>query len=495
MNIRLPFGFEIRNNRNQDASFVTPEATDGAIEQVQSGAGFFGYSFDANNIPKDDVGLINRYRSLSQQPEVNNAIEEIVSEAIVSSDDDDVVKIDIINGDKNIPRQIQRAIEEEFKNIITLLNFNQHGYDIFRQWYIDGRDYRHIVVDENNLAEGIKDIRYIDPRKIKKVREIKKEKNAGGIDIITDIEEYFVFNDSGMLSTEAGIKLSTDVIAYTPSGLVDEANRVISYLHTSVKPANMLRYMEDAMLIYKLTRAPERRIFYIDVADLPKSKAEQYLRDVMNRYRNKITYDATTGDIKDDRQNYSILEDYWLPRRSNGRATEITTLPGATDWGTDDVQYLLNKLMNSLRVPSSRLNPDNNFVLGRTDQITREEVRFGKFIDRIRRQFCNMFDQLLRVQLVLKGIIAPEDWEFVASKIKYVFARDNYFSELKDNEILAQRIQMLQQIEPYIGTFYSPEFVKEKILRLSSEEQDATEDELMADAMANQQTTNKKGKK
>lgn len=485
MNIRLPFGFEIRNTKDTDPSFVTPSTQDGALEQVTSGAGFFGYSFDANMIPKDDVQLINRYRGLAQIPEVNNAIEEIVSDAIVTEDTDDCVKIDFVNADKTLPKNIQSVVIEEFKNILEIMQFNQHGYDIFRQWYIDGRDFRHIVVDENELSDGIKDIRYIDPRKIKKIREVTKEKNAGGVEIITGIEEYFIYNDSGVLSAQTGIKLSPDTIAYTPSGLVDDKGNVIGYLHSAIKPANMLRYLEDAAVIYNITRAPERRIFYIDVADLPRTKAEQYLKDTMNKYRNKITYSSETGDIKDDRQNFSMLEDYWLPRRSNGRSTEITTLPGAQPWGTEQQQYFLNKLMNSLRVPLSRLNSDNNFTLGRSEMITREEVKFSKFIDRVRRQFCNMFDQLLRVQLVLKGVIAPEDWPLIASKIRYVFARDNYFSELKDNEILQQRIQMLEMIQPFIGTFYSEEFVKEKILRLSTEDQMQTYDDLSAEVQPN----------
>jgi hypothetical protein len=426
-------------------------------------------------IPKSDIQLINRYRGLSQIAEVNNAIEEIVSEAVVTEDTDDIVKIDFVNAKDNLPKQIQDVIVEEFQNVMSILQFNQHGYDMFRQWYIDGRDYRHIVVDENALEEGIKDIRYIDPRKIKKIREIKKERNSGGIEIVTDVDEYFVFNDSGILNTQAGIKLSPDTIAYTPSGLVDESGNVIGYLHSAIKPANMLRYLEDAAVIYNITRAPERRIFYIDVADLPRTKAEQYLKDTMNKYRNKLTYSSETGEMKDDRQNLSVLEDYWLPRRSNGRSTEITTLPGAQPWGTEQQQYFLNKLINCLGVPSARLNADNNFSLGRSEMITREEVKFSKFIDRIRRQFCTMFDQLLRVQLVLKGIIVPEDWEQISGKIRYVWARDNYFAELKENEILTQRLQMLALIEPYLGTFYSEDFVKEKILRLSDEEQLNTE--------------------
>jgi len=491
MNIRLPFGFEIRNTTENDPSFVTPNSQDGALEQIQSGAGFFGYSFNSNQVPKSEVDQINRYRQVSQIAEVNDAIEEIIADAITISDIDDIVKIDLVNAKREIPKAIQIAIEQEFKNIYTLLDFNSKGYDIFRQWYIDGRDYRHIVVDENAISEGIKDIRWIDPRKIKKVREITKQRNAGGVEIVTDVHEYFVYNDSGIASGTDGIKLSPDVIAYTPSGLNDENGNVIGYLHQAIKPANMLKYLEDSVVIYMLTRAPDRRVFYIDVADLPKSKAEQYVQDVMNKYRNKVVYDSTTGSIKDDRQNFTMMEDYWLPRRSNGRSTEITTLPGMQGIGMDPVQYFLNKLLKSLNVPASRINAESQFSLGRDSQITRDEVKFAKFVDRLRRQFCNMFDQLLRVQLVLKGVILPEDWDLIRSKIKYIFAQDNYFAEMKENEIFEQRLNMLDRIQPYVGQYFTEEYVKEKILRLSTEDQD----DLEADFEVEMSSTpkNKKG--
>lgn len=491
MNIRLPFGFEIRNSSETDPSFVSPNSQDGALEQIQSGAGFFGYSFNSNQIPKSEVDQINRYRQITQVAEVNDAIEEIVADAITISDIDDIVKINIVNAKKEIPKQIQQAIEDEFRNIYTLLDFNTRGYDIFRQWYIDGRDYRHIVVDENAIQEGIKDIRWIDPRKIKKVRELTKQRNAGGVEIITEVNEYFVYNDSGIASGTDGIRLSPDTIAYTPSGLNDENGNVVGYLHQSIKPANMLKYLEDSVVIYMLTRAPDRRVFYIDVADLPKSKAEQYVQDVMNKYRNKVVYDSTTGSIKDDRQNFTMMEDYWLPRRSNGRSTEITTLPGMQGIGMEPVQYFLNKLLKSLNVPASRINAESQFSIGRDSQVTRDEVKFAKFVDRLRRQFCNMFDQLLRVQLVLKGVILPEDWNLIKSKIKYVFAQDNYFSELKDNEILEGRLNMLDRMQPYIGTFFTEEYVKEKILRLSTEDQDTLDVEMGQEMAAVQKRTRK----
>lgn len=476
MNIRLPFGFEIRNQKNSEASFVAPTNNDGAQEQVTSGAGFYGYSFSANDIPKSEVELINRYLGMQNIPEVGAAIEEITTEAIVQDFGQPIVRIEFEDdSDDNIPPNVQDIISQEFDNVLTLLNFEENAYVIFRDWYVTGRDYRHIVVDETALAEGIKDIRYIDPRKMKKVREVKKEKNSGGVEIITGIDEYFVFNDSGIHSSTAGIKLSVDTVAYTPSGLVDPNGVVISYLHDSIKPANMVRLMEDATVITKLVRAPERRLFYIDIEGMTKTKAEQYMNDVMNKYRNKVTFNPTTGEVSSDTQNYSILEDFWLPRRSNGKSTEISTLPGAQPQSMEEVAYYLDKLYKSLHVPLGRLQPDQGFQLGRTDQISREEVKFGKFIDRLRLQFSHMFNQLLRVQLVLKGIIPPEDWQYVKSKIQYRFARDNYFSELKENEILQQRLEMLETITPFVGKYFTEEYVMDKILRLSDKQKEDSE--------------------
>ena len=475
MNFRLPFGFEIRNTKNQEPSFVTPASNDGAQEQIVSGAGFYGYNFNSNDIPQNEVELINRYLALQNIPEVSAAIEEITNEAIVQDFGVPIVRLEFEDdASENIPPKIQEAIVQEFDNVLTLMNFDENAYNIFRDWYITGRDYRHIVVDEHALQEGIKDIRYIDPRKMKKVREIQKTRNAGGIEIITDIEEYFVFNDSGINSSNAGVKLSVDTIAYTPSGLLDQSGMVLSYLHEAIKPANMLRYMEDATVITKIVRAPERRLFYIDVADLPKSKAEQYLRDVMNKYRNKVTFNPSTGATSSDVQHYSMMEDFFLPRRGD-RSTEIQTLPGSGPQNMEEVAYYLNKLYNSLHVPLGRLQPDQGFQLGRSEQTSREEVKFQKFIDRLRLQFSHMFSQLLRVQLVLKGIISPEDWQFVKSKIQYRFARDNYFSELKENEILQQRLEMLESISPFIGKYFTEEYVMSKILRLSEKEKEDAE--------------------
>ncbi len=465
------FGFEIRKSGEVPA--IAQEVnSDGSIEQVVgTGAAHYGYVFDVNKKLANEVELINKYRSMSQIAEIDSAIEDIITESIVVEEEKLPVSINIVAEDSEIPPQIKEAIVQEFQNIIAMMEFNTEGHDLFRQWYTDGRLYGQLLVDENNLSAGIKDIRFIDPRKMKKVREIRKERNAAGLDVVMGTEEYFVFNDSGINAATTGIKISPDAIVYAPSGLVDESGNTISFLHKAIKPANQLRYMEDAVLIYTLSRAPERRVFYIDVADMPKQKAEQYVKDVMTRYRNKIVYDSSTGEIKDDRVHMSMLEDFWMPRRSNGRTTEITTLAGSTIMSQmDNVTYFLNKLYNALNVPLSRLRADANFSLGRSTEITRDEVKFSKFVSRLRRRFAEIFYQALRAQLILKGIISPEDWVFVKSKINFDFLRDNYFSELKENEILLGRIQMVEQMQPFIGMYYSHEYVKTAVLRQSTEE-------------------------
>ena len=351
------------------------------------------------------------------------------------------------------------------------MKFNTDGHELFRQWYVDGRLYGQMMVDEQNLSAGIKDIRFIDPRKMKKVREIKKEKNNGGVDVIVGTEEYFIFNDDGINSASAGVRISPDVILYAPSGIVDESGDTIGFLNKAVKPANMLRYMEDATLIYTLSRAPERRVFYLDVSDMPKQKAEQYVQDVMKRYKNKIVFNTSTGEISDDRVHMSMLEDFWMPRRSNGKTTEITTLPGSTIMAQmDNVNYFLNKLYNALNIPLSRIKPEAGFSLGRSTEITRDEIKFNKFVARLRKKFSDIFYQALRTQLILKGIIAPEDWFYIMSKINFDFLRDNYFAELKDNEILMGRIQMLEALQPYVGKYYSHETMRASILKQTEEE-------------------------
>lgn len=468
----MPFGFRIRKSEDtKNSTFVAPVEKDGAIERVTSGAGFYGYNFGFDFQPKSEIELINKYRQIQNLPEVDSAIEDIISEAIVVEQfDESVVKININAEDNEVPENVREIICEEFENILSIVEFTSKGHDLFRQWYVDGRLYFHLVADEENLMSGIRDVRLIDPRKIKKVREIQKKRTGQGLDVITDIEEYFVFNDSG-ISENMGVKLSTDTIAYVPSGLTDEGGTVISYLHKSIKPANMLRMMEDAMLIYQMTRAPERRVFYVDVSGMPKARAEQYLKDVMTRYKNKIVYNSATGEVRDDRHHMSMLEDFWMPRQSNGRATEITTLPSSSISGQlDAINTYKDKLAKSLNLPTSRLMGDTPFNIGRSMEITRDEVKFAKFIARLRHKFMDVFTQMLRVQLILKGVISPEDWKFIKSKIQYEFISDNNFAELRDNEIIAQRLQMYESISPLIGIHFSEDYAKRKILRLTDEE-------------------------
>lgn len=466
------FGFEIRKSGEMPA-LAPVVKNDGAIENEVSAAGAsaYGYYLDLNKRLTNEIDLINKYRSMSQVAEIDAAIEDIVNEAVVVEEDQPPVTLRIHTEDADIPDQICDAITEEFKNILVLLDFHDNGHELFRQWYVDGKLYAQIVADESDLAAGIQDIRMLDPRKIKKVRDIIRQKNAGGVDVVVGTEEYFVFNEQGTQSGSNGIKLSPDTVIYANSGLTDEYNSPISYLHKAIKPANQLRYMEDAALIYTLSRAPSRRVFYIDIADMPKQKADQYMQNIMAKYKNKISYNTADGTIADDRVHSTILEDYWLPRRSNGRATEIQTLPSETISGQmDNVNYFLNKLYGALNIPLSRLKQDSGFSLGRTQEITRDEIKFSKFIDRLRKRFTAVFLQALRVQLILKGIITPEDWEFIRSRITFDYLRDNHFTELKETEILSNRLQMAEQVMPLVGTFYSMDYVRRKVLRQTDEE-------------------------
>lgn len=463
-------GFEIR--KAQEAPAIVPQNTnDGALEQYTgSGAAYFSHVFDINGKLSNDVDKINRYRQMAQVAEIDGAIQEITTESIVIEEEKLPVEVNVLANDDELPAQIREAIVEEFKNIMALMEFNTEGHDLFRQWYVDGRLYGQLLVDEQDLAQGIKEIRFIDPRKIKKVREIQREKNSAGLDIVVGTTEYFAFNDSGINTANAATRLSPDNIIYAPSGIT-ENGETIGYLEKTIKPANMLRYMEDAVLIYTLSRAPERRVFYVDVADMPKQKADQYMKDTMARYKNKIVYNQQTGELSDDRVHMSMLEDFWLPRRGNGRSTEITTLPGSSIMTQmDNVNYFLNKLYGALNIPLSRMKPDAGFSLGRSTEITRDEIKFAKFVARLRRKFAEIFYQSLRVQLILKGIIAPEDWQFIKSKISFDFLRDNYFSELKENEILAGRIAMVEQLQPFVGKYISHASIRTEILRQTEEE-------------------------
>ena len=495
MAIRL-FGFTLGSKDvvtkapDSQPSFALPNEAldDGAVTVTQNA--HYGTYVDLEGSVRNEIELITRYREMANHPELEQAIDDIVNEAITHDESGKTVDIRLDN--LNQPENIKKKIREEFNNVLRMLNFNNLADDLFKRWYIDGRIYYHVVVDEDKSKEGIKELRYIDPRKIRKVREIKKDKDPKtGALIIKSIAEYYVFNDKGQ-STQAygasvnqGLRIATESIINVNSGLMDAKNAfVISYLHKAIKPLNQLRMVEDAIVIYRLSRAPERRIFYIDVGNLPKGKAEQYLRDVMLKYRNKMVYDASTGELRDDRKHMSMLEDFWLPRREGGKGTEITTLPAGQNLGElEDVKYFKNKLMQSLNVPLSRLEPQQGGMigLGRSTEVTRDEVKFGKFITRLRNKFSQIFDNALKVQLVLKGICSLEEWDQFQESIYYDYLKDNNFTELREAELLRERVGILNIVDPYIGRYYSTNWVKQNVLQMSNEEIENMEKEIQAE--------------
>ena len=469
------FGFKITRSSQGGGSdgFTAPSSDDGTLDVV-SGGGHYASVLDLDGRDTSDIELIKRYRDIAQQPECDSAIEDITNEAIVSDERDQSVSISLDR--LKVSPKIKTKIREEFHEVLRLLDFNTKGHDIFRRWYVDGRLYYHKLIDNKNPRKGIKEVRYIDPRKIKKVRETQKDKDQKtGVEIVTDIKSYYLFNQSGWDSSTGatqGVKITDDSISYAPSGLVDMGKgTVLSHLNKAIKPVNQLRMIEDSLVIYRISRAPERRIFYIDVGNLPKMKAESYLKDVMNRYRNKMVYDARTGEIRDDRNHMSMLEDFWLPRREGGRGTEITTLPGGSNLGEiDDITYFQKKLFRSLNVPVSRLVEETGFQLGRSDNITRDELKFTKFVQRLRKKFALMFLDMLRTQLLLKGVIAIDEWNHFKEHIQFDFLQDGHFTELKNAEILRDRLDMLGQVESYVGQYFSKEYVKKHILRMSDDE-------------------------
>ena len=483
------FGFRIeRSKKDQGAgtSFSTPTPDDGTIDVA--GGGFFGQILDVDGREKTELDLIRRYRDISTQSECDAAIEDIVNEGIVANQKDQAIALDLDRfpySDK-----IKRKIRKEFEEVLRLLDFEAKGHDVFRRWYVDGRLYYHKIIDKKDPRKGITEIRYVDPTKIKKVREVKKDKDPKtGVDMIQKINEYFIYNEKGLMSAGSGagmqgLKIAPDAITYVPSGLIDgNSGRVMSYLHKAIKPVNQLRMIEAALVIYRISRAPERRIFYIDVGNLPKIKAEQYLKDVMNRYRNKLVYDANTGEIRDDRNHMSMLEDFWLPRREGGRGTEITTLPGGSNLGEiDDIIYFQRKLYRSLNVPISRLESEQGFSLGRSTEITRDELKFTKFVQRIRKKFTPLFTDLLKTNLLLKGVIGPDDWPIMQEHLQYDFIEDGHFAALKEAELLTDRLDQLGVIEPYIGTFFSKEYVLKKVLRLTDGEIEQMRDQIKTES-------------
>ena len=455
---------------------AAPETFDGTVT-VEAG-GFFSSAIDYTGTLKDESSSVIQYRNMSVYPEVDNAIEEIVNAAIVKGSEVNPVKLDLKN--LQIPESIKVKMYKEFDNLIHLLDFNHRGYEIFRRWYIDSRLYYNIVIDKDNPMDGIKEIIPIDPLKIKKVRKVKKEQErtkSGSVSLIKEIEEYYLYTDSDkesfMMTGPGGLQLSLDSVVYVPSGLIDmNTKRVLGYLHKAIRPLNMLRQLEDALLVYRVARAPERRVFYVDVGQLPKQKAEQYLRDMMSRFRNRIIYNQASGEIRDERNHLSVLEDYWLPRREGSQGTQISVLPGGNAMSQiEDVDYFKKKLYNSLNVPLSRLVAEQTgFNMGRSVEITREEVKFYKFIDRLRQHFAKMFLDLLRVQLLLKGVMTEEDWKILKQDVKFIYNTDNYFWDLKEAEILSERLKMLSMVEPYIGKYFSTEYIRSRILRQTENE-------------------------
>jgi hypothetical protein len=477
------FGFEIKRKQGQELpSVVPPSPIDTGSTVVNTGVnagGYYGMVMDLEGTIKNENDLIRRYREVSQYSDCDGAIEDIVNEAIVADEDKRSVELEL--DELKVSASIKTKIKEEFDNVLRILKFDERAHEIFRTWYIDGRLYYQILIDENNIKQGIVELRYIDPRKIRRIKNIKKERNKQGVDVVKEIEEYYLYNDKGITEqTTQGVKLALDSVVYAPSGYVDQnTGMMMSYLHKAIKPVNQLKMIEDSLVIYRISRAPERRIFYIDVGNLPKLKAEQYVTDIMNKFRNKIVYDATTGETRDDRRHLSMMEDFWMPRREGGKGTEITTLPGGQNLGEiQDIEYFQGKLYHALNVPISRLQPQQGFSIGRSQEISRDEVKFNKFIVRLRKKFSVMFSNALRVQLIAKGIIRADEWDNIRPFLKYDYLEDNHFSELKDSEILMQRIQSLQALDPYVGKYYSQTWVRKNILRLDEDEIEQIEKEI-----------------
>ena len=463
---------ELKKDGASKQAFTIPTPDDGTT--TISAGGYFGQYLDMEVNAKNDSDLIRRYREVAQNPECDMAIEDIVNEVIVSDERDSPVTLSLDKLD--ISENIKQKIRDEFNEVLSLLAFEEKGHDIFKRWYTDGRIYFHKVIDPQSPRKGITELRYIDPRKIKKVREIKKHRDSKskGIEVVEKTAEWFVYNEKGIQTgnTNAGVKISTDSIVYVTSGVIDQnKNMVLSHLHKAIKPVNQLRMIEDAVVIYRIVRAPERRIFYVDVGNLPKVKAEQYLRDVMARYRNKLVYDASTGEIRDDRKHMSMLEDFWLPRREGAKGTEVSTLAGGQNLGEiSDVVYFQKKLYKALNVPISRMESEAGFNLGRAAEISRDELKFTKFVARLRKRFTQVFSDILKTQLVLKGVMTIEDWVKIKEHIQYNYLKDGYFAELKNAEIMRERLSLANEVTPYVGKYYSVEYIRKNVLRQTDED-------------------------
>jgi hypothetical protein len=495
------FGFEIKRKGDKNSenipSFIQPGAEEGSIDIAATGTAASSF-LDLSGSARSEAELVQKYRSMLQQPEVSQAIDDIVNEAVTISPDQKVVEC--VTDEVDQPDNIKKKIREEFDTVLKLLDFSSTGYDTFQKWYVDGRINYHVMIDVKQPRKGIQELRYIDPRKIRKIREFEDKKSGGnasdGKFLTKEIKnEYYVYSEKGFLHTNnsigsqagnndiQGLKIAKDSIVNANSGLLNENNTlVISHLQKAYKPLNQLRMMEDAVVIYRISRAPERRIFYIDVGNLPKMKAEQYLRDMMTKHKNRLIYDANTGDVKDDRRHMSMTDDFWLPRREGGKGTEITTLPGGQNLGElDDVLYFQKRLFKALNVPISRMESDSGFSLGRATEISRDEIKFSKFISRLRSRFSTLFDKILEKQLVLKGIIRPEEWAEIQASIRYDFMQDNYFEELKESEVLRERLNLLRDIDDYVGKYYSAEWVRKNVLMMNEDEIEKMRDQIEQD--------------
>lgn len=467
-------------------SVVTPPMDDGST--VVSTGAHYGTVLDVEGIVKNENELIKRYRDTAKYADCDGAIEDIVNEAIISDGFDIPIKINLDN--VKLSDSIKKKIREEHSNILRLYNFDLKGHDIFRQWYIDGRSYYQILVDDKDKKQGIQELRYIDPRKIRRIKNVDKSRSKDGIEIVKQVEEFFLYNDKGIVANSTqGVKLPIESVVFCPSGIQDyDTGMMLSPLHKAIKPVNQLKMIEDAVVIYRISRAPERRVFYVDVGNLPKLKAEQYVNEIMNKFRNKIVYDATTGETRDDRRHLSMMEDFWMPRREGGKGTEITTLPAGQNLGDiKDIEYFQKKLYQSLNVPMSRLEASEGFSMGRASEITRDEIKFSKFIARLRKRFSILFSSALRIQLICKGIIKPDDWEDIELDITYDYQQDNHFNELKNSELLQNRINILQTIDPFVGRYYSAAWVRKNLLLQSPEEIEEIDKEMLEEAPAPQE--------
>jgi len=485
------FGFEIGrpgDEKNLKQDIILPSPDDG--QSTIAGGGAYGTYLNQDYSAKNEHDLIKRYREISMYPECEAAIDDIINEAIVSDEDR---QVDIILDDVQISDAIKKKIRDEFKFLLKMLDFNKRSHELFKRWYIDGRLYFHKVVDTANKKDGIQKLRIIDPRSIKFVREVEKnEKDAisKGIGSIKEIKEYFLYSEGQVIgptmtsSQNNAVALTKDSVSYVPSGLTDLNNNIVlGYLHKAIKPVNQLRMMEDALVVYRIARAPERRVFYVDVGNLPKMKAEQYLKDIMNNFKNKLVYDGETGEVKDDRKFMNMLEDFWMPRREGGRGTEITTLGGGQNLGEiEDVEYFKKKMFLALNVPQSRMQPESGFQLGRATEINRDELKFTKFVGRLRKKFNTLFQDLLRTQLILKGVMTEEDWEVIKEDIRYDYVKDNQFSELKDQEMLRERIALLRDTTEYVGQYYSALWVRKNILKQTDADIESINKQITAEA-------------